>query len=216
VSLAASAALQEAEVYRLISRCAARGGEKRVAIAAIAGHILQLHGVTGLSLELVDHAIDCERTYGDLSKLQTMAVGDLCYGGLRLGSVRIAFDPQVIELGSPVKAARFVGQQIASVLADFQQARTYAQLRKQRDTLAGRLEMRKVFSRAIAFVQSRHGLSERQARRFLFTVTKKLKKPLLYTARTIVTLESSLPLRINTKFHRIEERPSYARRSSVA
>ena len=206
-----SAASHETEVYRLISRSAAKRGERRAVIAAIAAHVLKLRGVTGIALELIDTPLEGERAYGDLSSPQASAVGDICYGSLQFGSVRIVFDPQAMGLSSPVKAAHFVGQQIASVLVDLQNARRYEQLSKQRDALAARLETRKIFLRAMAFLQSEHGLSVRQARRFLLSSTRKLRKPLLSTSRTIVSLESNVRPHVRMRDSRAEGRHSYAR-----
>ena len=106
--------------------------------------------------------------------MKVAATADIAAGGLHWGTLRIGFHLRVIHLESPLRFARFVGEQMAGVIDRLAREKERATLTETVEQLRNVLASRKAIDRAQGILAGgRRSATRRRASRYASTAANR-------------------------------------------
>jgi hypothetical protein len=182
--------LSEWEATQSVSRQVSGATEPQSGVRAIAEAVLLTSGVIRLTFEsaaeLASMSIPLEWGADASPGPQGCALAPIASAGRNWGEIRLYFDLRSKALESPLAFARFVGQQIARLLNQFDLIDQRQSLARQLDTLRVRLATRKLAQRAAGIVAQRRGIAVADALGFLTRYSREYRRRLYHVAEAVV------------------------------
>jgi ANTAR domain len=171
--------LSEPELLRAISKITWNAGSKDEGVSAVATALLRVTGLTGFRFESTDDQV--------YPRAAASAVSAVSANGHTWGQIRIFFDPHATPaVESPVRLAKFVGQQIGILLHRLS-------LQRERDERLGRLaaldrimRRRKVIHRAVGILAEQRSVSSAEATSLMAAYARRNRRPLLSIAESLI------------------------------
>lgn len=179
----------ELEISFAISRKIARSQNMWRTVDELCQLVVQIQGIASVDLDIP--GVSRQPAIPSARALATngSAVAEVSHGGDHWGSIKIFFDAANIEAESPVRLAKFLGQQIGGLFARSFLLVEVPRRKAQNAVLSERLATRKMYSRAISILVRDRGVTEAEGREFLKSSARKLRRPIAYIANTQVSME---------------------------
>jgi len=160
--------LGELEVTHRISRTASQAADMQEALDEIASLALRVEGIRSVNIE---HRDELRQLAGGPFRWglpsggvnEGCATADVASGGSHWGTLRIGFHLRVIHLESPLRFARFVGEQMAGVIDRLAREKERATLTETVEQLRNVLASRKAIDRAQGILAGRQKISHAEA-----------------------------------------------------
>ena len=171
----------ESEALLAIRRSACSEQNLESAFEAIAAAILQMDGMHGIHLHMNGVPPLHKGTFS-VSGTIASALEPVRANGKTWGSIRIHFDSAQTQVQAPVRFARFVGQQIASLLDRLSITNEVATRRRRLTHLERRLATRKAVHRARGQLAQARGVSDLEALQLLKRHARRSGRTLLEVA----------------------------------
>lgn len=179
----------ELAATREISRLACWANDFESALESISAVLLSVPGIWRVSIE-APHSWYFDRIGYTPVDPSASAVAPIEAGRGTWGNLRIHFEVR-LEIGaSPVRFAKFVGQQIASLLDRLTLRREHDSFIRQISVLRRRIETRKTLARASGLLARRDRISQGQALALIVKIARRNRRALLLMAQSLIFLES--------------------------
>jgi ANTAR domain len=185
-----SRALSEFEALQEISWQAAETADLHSGIRAVLGSALRVKGVAQIEIEpaaalsILNLPLKCGSRAG--APVNGSAVAEIASGGCAWGAIRVRFDLKANGLESPLRFARFIGQQIGGLLHRFHLLRGREALAARKEALRRRIATRKLVGRAKGVIAHVRSVSEEDAFRFLVRLSRESSRSLAQVAEAVV------------------------------
>jgi hypothetical protein len=180
----------EVELLRAISHTVWNAKSEEDALKTIAAAILRVQDLTGFRVEPTDgapHLPLYEATIPQPNGQNAWALAPISAYGKRWGQVRIFFLPQArASSESPVRLAKFVGQQLAILLDRLEVERQNYRERARLYAFESGNRRRKAIHRAAAILAQQRGVSTLEATRILVQYARAKRKRLLPVAESLI------------------------------
>ena len=174
----------EAEALFAIGRIACSEQNLESAFEGIAAAVLRMYGMHGLQLDLNGMPELHKGTF--LAGTTASAVEAVRANGLTWGAIRIHFDPARTQVQAPVRFARFVGQQIASLLDRLSLRSELETQRRRLAHLERRLATRKAVHRARGQLAQVRTVSNLEALQLMKRHARRSGRTLLQVAEALM------------------------------
>ena len=180
----------EIELLRFISNIAWNGQDEQVCFQSISDALVRLPGFLGFRFEPADDVANLpgfETAKPRLAVPGAFAHSPVSANGYVWGELKVFFDPNVaLPVESPVRLARFMGQQIALLLhrIALNWERRILQARLERTSQVIR-RRKLIYGAAKVLVQSRN-ISERQAVSEIVHYARRNRRSLLNVAESLI------------------------------
>jgi hypothetical protein len=182
--------LSEVELLRSVSSQTWNATDEEDAFVAIATAILRAPGISGFRFEPSPHLPHLpihETSKPGGQKSWAWAVSPANANGQSWGHVRIFFDPNLAQkLESPVRLAKFVGQQIGILLHRLSLQREIVRQTAHLEALNRITRRRKIISRAAAVLAGEREVSEREAISLMVSYARENRQNLLTIAESLI------------------------------
>ena len=188
--------LGELEVTHQISRAASHAADTQEALDEIASLALRVEGIRSVHVE---HRDELRRLAAGPFRWGLPASGvnegcataDVASGGSHWGTVRIGFHLRVIHLESPLRFARFVGEQMAGVIERLGREKERATLTETVEELRSVLASRKAIDRAQGILAGRQKITHTEAGAVLRKYSSETGKDLRRVAEAVILTEQA-------------------------
>lgn len=114
------------------------------------------------------------------------AIAEIAAQGHLWGNLRVAFELRQHSLESPLRFARFVGQQLGGLLNRFQLLQRHDALIFANEVLRRRIEMRKLAQRAKGLIAQSCGISDAEAMVRLLKLARKLRRSISQISEAVL------------------------------
>ena len=184
--------LTETEATREISRIATGQRVSLETAESIVTVALRVSGTRALHLQRTETA-GLPVTWGvaPAPGVHGAAVAEVSARGRKWGELRLFFDLKSTEMESPLRFARFLGQQIARVLEELALMAERERLRRKVEQLKTAIARRKAIHRAKAIVASSHGIPEIEALKLMCGYSRESGRTLYQVAEAFIFGERS-------------------------
>jgi hypothetical protein len=180
----------ELEATREISRCASIAVRIDSGLDALATTALRVPGVNRICIEQAPELTDVARLDWQVGQAVDhplgRAVAGISAAGQTRGQLGLFFELQTQSVECPVCFARFVAQQIASMLERIALLRQRDSLSSQSDKLRTRLRTRKAVHRARGILAQTRGITEAEAMAFLVAYARESRRGLGLVAEGVI------------------------------
>jgi hypothetical protein len=182
--------ISEIELLRSISRVTWTAVQEESALAAVAAATLQVPGLTGFRFEPLENLLHLpiyETSKPRLAVPSVSAVATVKANGQTYGKVRIFFDPQWHQaLESPVRLAKFIGQQIGIFLHRLDLNREHEKHLSRLEAVERIIRRRKITHRAATVLSEQRNVSETEAIALMVQYARRNQKNLLQIAESLI------------------------------
>ena len=186
--------LTELDLLRAVSNITWTADHEESALAAIAAAVLNLPGLTGFRFEPqveaarnLLHLPIYEASKPRSSGPSASAVSAACANGQTYGQLRIFFDPNSsLKLESPVRLAKFIGQQIGLLLHRIALRREHQRHSAHLAAIERAIRRRKAIRRAAVILATQRNVSEAEATSFMVSYARRNHRTLFEISEALV------------------------------
>ncbi len=188
--------LEELEATHQISRAASQAVDTQEALDEIASLALRVEGIRSVNVEhrdalrrLANGPFRWGPPAGGVN--EGSAAADVACGGSQWGTVRIGFHLRIIHLESPLRFARFVGEQMAGVIDRLGREKERATLTETVEQLRNVLASRKAIDRAQGIIAGRQKITHTEAGAVLRKYSSESGNDLRRVAEAVILSEQA-------------------------
>ena len=170
--------ISEVELLRTISHIVWSSAAEQPAVDAITAATLQVPGLSALQLEELD---------GVKPPSAASAVALITANSQTYGQVRLFFDPHMLQtLESPVRLARFIGQQLGILFHRLDLERERQKLNAAIEAVDRLTKRRKLIHRATGVLAEQRNVSEKEAVTLMVQYARKTRTNLFRIAESLI------------------------------
>jgi hypothetical protein len=185
--------ISELDLLRAISQITWTAEQEEAALPAVAGVALRLPGVTGLRFEPDGAGSPHLRVpLYEIAKQRSglpvaFASSPVSASGQSYGQLRLFIDPHAsLPLESPVRLAKFLGQQIGLLLHRLTVRREHQRLTGHLKTIERAIRRRKAIHRAAVILAEQRNISESEAVSFMVRYARRNRRNLLDVSEALI------------------------------
>ncbi len=194
--ISSALALGELEVTHRISRVASQAADTQEALDEIAALVLRVEGIRTVQVE---HREELRQlapgpfVWGHKTAAvnEGSATADVVSRGSHWGTLRIGFQLRLIPVESPLRFARFVGEQMAAVIDRLGRVRERATLLETVEQLRNILASRKAIERAKGILADRQKITPAEAGAVLRKYSSESGNDLRRVAEAVILSEQA-------------------------
>lgn len=182
--------ISELDLLRVVSTITWTSAHEESALTSIAAAALRLPGLIGLRFEPLEHLFHLpiyESTQPHSTSPRAFALATVSANGRSYGQLRIFFDPHSsLTLESPVRLAKFIGQQLGLLLHRIALNREYQRHSAILQSIDCILRRRKVIHRAAVILAEQRNTPKAEAISFMVGYARRNRRSLLEISEALI------------------------------